>query len=235
MPIPITVTIPVGPSQANKKWLSQALDSVCQQTLRPEAIVLVLDQADLPSVPDEICGIPVVAYRTPWRVGVTTAFNFGVALAPTECVFMLGSDDYLEPTCLEECAKAYEDPYDYYWVPVHYLDGRENPDQYLPCNAAMVTKTFWEWTGGLPYEAFTAGDAALVGILLTYGDNAGLLHQVGTKPLYNYRPHPDTDTACRSKWQGVILETRRLVAEEWKPRRPAGWRVGLDRDTTFDV
>lgn len=184
--------------------------------------MIVDDGAGLSPV-GKVCDIPITIYRAPWRLGVATAFNFGVALSPTDCVFMLGSDDYLEPECLETCLWAFERDNEtrwlsYYWVPVHYLDERPEPDQFLPCNAAMVTKQFWRYVGGFPYEAFTAPDAALVSIMLSHGEKAGYLKQVGTKPLYNYRPHDGTDTAKRGAWQGIILGIRHLVSQEWKPK-----------------
>lgn len=157
-----------------------------------------------------------------WRLGVASAFNFGVAVAPTELSFMLGSDDTLDPECLERCAYAYEraerPELSYFWVGVRYMHG-EYPDQYLPCHAAMVSKSLWKHTGGLPLEsAVGACDAALISIMMGNAPYAGDLVCVnGDKPLYNYRVHDDTDTASRARWQGIIIESRNILTDDWKP------------------
>lgn len=157
------------------------------------------------------------AYNPPWRLGVGHAFNFGVAMSPTECVFMLGSDDTLEPDCLEKCMAEYgrrREPLGYYWVPIRYMDTGE--EQALPCNAAMVTKSLWKHNGGFPVEAVTAPDAALLSIMLGT-KRAGWTFQVGERPLYNYRRHPGTDTARHGAWDGIRQAIRDRVTAEWEP------------------
>jgi len=162
-------------------------------------------------------------WKSPWYLGVAHAFNIGVAVAPTELVFMLGSDDWLEPTCIEDCVKEFQarsgDPYGYYYVGVRYSDTGET--QELACNAAMVTKSLWRRTGGFPIQSASgAPDAALLSIIIGNYPRAGRHWPVADgKPLYNYRRHVEADTASKASWQRVILETRDLVTREWVPRQ----------------
>lgn len=225
---PVTVAIPVGPFAANKIWLTEAIDSAIKAGAAE--ILLISDMAgDLETFALLYPKITAV-WETPWRVGVATAFNFGVALADNELVFLLGSDDTLEPDCLHECVKAYNKALNpdqkYFAVGVRYSDDREDKDQYTPCNAAMVSKALWRRCGGFATEtASGACDAALMSIFLGNRD-AGTWHIVnGKRPLYNYRVHPDTDTAQRQSWQGVILTTRDLLTAQWT--RPE-WTGGIE-------
>lgn len=219
----ISVTIPVGPYAANHRWLHEALQSVRDQTLKPDSVVIVDDMANVNErmIADILSPIKIRFCYPLWRLGVAHAFNFGVMCAESELVFMLGSDDTLEPDCLARCAHAYEmaerPELSYFWVGVRYM-GNEYPDQYLPCHAAMVSKSLWRHTGGLPVEAASgASDAALISILLGNKGEAGDLVCVDdTRPLYNYRVHGETDTASKGSWQGIILETRNILTRDWK-------------------
>lgn len=218
----VTVVLPVGPESYHSQWLYEALESVRKQTLLPVEVLLVNDSPYRSLLRD--FPFPVNVYRPPWRLGVAHAFNAGVALAPTECVFMMGADDTIEPECLERCYGAYmahvregeQDIAGYFSVSVRYMDTGEI--QTLPCHAAMVTKSLWHLTGGLPTEAATgASDAALLSIMIGNYPNAGRIFKVAEGvPLYNYRRHDASDTASKGPWQGVILETRNLVTAEWK-------------------
>ncbi len=218
---PITVAIPVGPFPANKTWLPEAIDSAIKAGAAE--VLLISDMAgNLEEFIPDIWGDALISiWGTPWRVGVGCAFNFGVALAEHELVFMLGSDDTLEPDCLQECVKAYNKVLNperkYFAVGVRYSDDRKDKDQYAPCGAAMVSKALWARTGGFPPEAASgASDSALISIFLGNRD-AGTWHIVnGNRPLYNYRVHKGTDTAERQPWQGVILKTRDLLTSQWK-------------------
>ncbi len=221
----ITVAIPVGPEKHHQAYLEECLASVAEQTVKPDEVLLIDDMAGLPwrmdcrqgSFPPQEDYV-VNVWRSPWRLGVGQAFNFGVALAENDLVFMLGGDDKLLPRCLEECLAAYEKHHRtdrYYGVGVEYSDDRE--DQYLLCNAAMVTKGFWKLTGGFPLESASgAPDAALISILSVNGLPSSVIVNE-TEPLYWYRVHDECDTAQRGPWQGVIIETRDLLTKLWKP------------------
>jgi len=209
----VTVAIPVGPRPTDQQWLEECLESVRQQTMPPDEILLVDDMANLP--PHDGCRI----WRAPWRVGVACAFNFCVALAKNELVFMLSDDDILYPTCLERCLATYERVGridGFYWAGVRYSDDRE--DQFFPFNGAMTTKGFWRMTGGFPPESGSgAPDAAFLSILMVNG-MFDRVQCIDTKePQYWYRVHENTDTGARGPWQGVILETRHLLTHSWKP------------------
>jgi len=233
----ITVAIPVGPFSTDQQWLEECLASVQEQTCEADEILLIDDMAGLKLGPSAFSledGSYLVddmrikfggcrIWKSPWRLGVAHAFNFGVALAENELVFMLGADDTLHPECLERCAAAYEkdEPstrdLTYYFVGVQYLDGRVDDKQFVPCNAAMVTKSLWQRCGGFAVESASgAPDAALISVMMVHPE-AGRFTGVGEGMcLYNYRPHTNTDTAKRGAWQGVILETRNVLTRDWK-------------------
>jgi len=211
----ITVVIPVGPFLANKRWLEEALDSVKTQTRKPDEILIIDDMADLSDIYIGGC----TYWKSPWRLGVAHAFNFGVALAKNELVFLLGSDDYMEPRCLELCIeewKTNQKQDGYYYVGVQYLDDREFNKQDVPCGAAMVTKNTWRKTGGFAVEsAVGTSDANFVSQMMIH-KAVPLIKVANGEILYNYRPHPESDTAYKQPWQGVILQTRDLLTAQWQ-------------------
>jgi glycosyltransferase involved in cell wall biosynthesis len=223
----ITVVIPVGPNESNTRWLLECLASVERQTLNPSEVLLIDDSGEksryLPSLVPAVAhtSLPLRIWKSPWRTGVASAFNVGIAEAIYDLVFMLGSDDTLEPDCLEACVEEYRrkgnDNSGYYSVAVRYMDTGEV--QTAPCHASMVTKQLWRHTGGFPVEtASGAPDAALLSILFAHGGKAGWIYPVADgRPLYNYRRHNETDTARRGPWQGVILATRDIVTARWQP------------------
>lgn len=220
----ISVVIPVGPYAANQRWLPEALESIARQTRLPDEVYIICDMAGLPAGMDNRNPYPIRTWCSPWLLGVANAFNFGVALADYECVFMLGSDDWLEPECLEACMLTYEKLPEadkgssYIFVGVKYDDDRENKTQFMPCNAAMVTKSLWQKTGGFPIEASTgAPDAAFCSIFWNRPEIVKFIGVWETRTLYNYRVHDETDTAGRQPWQGVILQTRDLLTRTWLP------------------
>lgn len=214
----VTVTIPVGPEPQHQRWLPEALASVREQTHKVDEILLIDDMAGMP------CTGGVTIWHNPWRIGVAASFNFGVARAANELVFMLGSDDWLEPDCIERCVKTYlalpeqERGHTYLFVGVRYHgDDREDKDQFLPCNAAMVTKSLWRLCGGFPVEAATgAPDSALISIFMRHPEAGQYVGVCERKPLYNYRVHDASHTSTLAPWQGVILATRDLVTALWR-------------------
>jgi hypothetical protein len=231
----VTVSIPVGPFPANKRWVLDAVDSVRRQTVPAGEILLIDDMAgfDLGSFDhfprEDDSGVVVIddkrhiltgchVYAAPWRLGVAHAFNFGVALAANDLVFMLGSDDTLEPECIERCLAEWERQGQrdgYYYVALRYMDTGEV--QTVPCNAAMVTKGLWKATGGFaPESAIGAPDAAFISTLMVHSPSS-LIPVTSAGALYWYRRHPDTDTAGRGLWQAPILEVRSRLTADWKP------------------
>ncbi len=208
---PITVVVPVGPNPAYRDYLGECLESIRAQADE----ILVID--DMANLTQEDVGLDVTLWKTPWLSGVAHAFNFGVALAKHDLVFMLGSDDVLLPGCLADCVAAYgayQDPLGYYYVDVRYSDGRE---QSLACHAAMVTKALWRHNGGFPVEsAVGAPDTILISIMLAAKGAAGHLIHVGSQlPPYWYRLHDQTDTVARSRpFFGAIKAVRDYYTEE---------------------
>lgn len=222
----ITVAIPVGPESHHQQWLYECLESLQKQTRFPNEILIVDDMANLliPDILSENKWGLFRVWKAPWRLGVAAAMNFGVALASNNLVFMLCADDTLHPECLARCLDAYEKISEedrdqtYFFVGVKYLDGRKEDEQFVPCGAAMVSKSLWRQNGGFPPESASgAPDAALISTMMVHGD-AGKIVGVGEGMcLYNYRPHANSDSANRHGWQGVILQTRDIVTRDWKP------------------
>lgn len=235
----LTVAIPVGPKAAHCAFLEDTLISCYEQTVAVQ--VLLVDDMHGLVHPFEgrqdgqcqfLAGMPqrygqfirdsVSIHYAPWRLGIPHAFNFGVALAPTDIVIMLGADDTLEPDAAESVLRQMkEDGQElaertYYGLPVRYMDTRE--EQYLPCNEAAVTKQLWRATGGFPPEsAVGACDAAYLSSI--WNSDYFKIKMVGNKPLCNYRRHSATDTATRSvAWQGPILEVRNLLTPLVEPQ-----------------
>lgn len=242
----VSVVIPVGPYPANKRWLDEAIESCLEQA---DEILLIDDGARLDNWDNNRLQAPrwtrdasamyqaqyqapiklwntLTVYEMPWRTGISHAFNYGVMLARNDLVFMLGSDDTLEPTCLERCLEAYEKSNKvdgYYSVPIRYMDTQEV--QTAPCNAAMVTKGFMEWSGGFPIEtSLGIGDSTLLSICLK---NQLPVYWVGEivgdpdTPLYNYRRHPDIHT-YKIPW-GIAGQLRTYLTDTWSAEEVAKW------------
>lgn len=211
----ISVAIPVGPSPDACRFLDEAIASVKAQTVLCN-IILIDDMHGLDTKYEEIATI----YRSPWRLGVAHAFNFGVALAPDDEVVLLGADDTLEPDAVAaylECS-GYDHPEvgfrTYYSLPVRYMDTGEV--QFAACGAAVVSKQLWKMTGGFPPQSASgASDAAFLSSI--WNSNEFMIKSVAQRPLYNYRRWEGTDTATLGPWQGVILETRGLLTPLKKP------------------
>lgn len=232
---PITIAIPVGPSEANQKWLPDCIESILQQEVRPQEVLFIDDQAhlDIDELKKEynfdIEGIYVNHWETPWLSGVAHAFNFGVALAKNDLVIMLGSDDELTPAAVEDCWRSWQanlNPLGYYFMDVAYIDSDET--QSLPCNAAMVHKNLWHRTGGFPPQsAMGRPDTIFISMLMTQGPTVGELINVESKePPYLYRSHPDTDTNIRhGRWESGIMEFMEDYQTEWTPPL---WPFGKD-------
>lgn len=237
--------IPVGPSQANKQWLDECINSAI--AANADEILLMDDGAQLEKwnrdklivhemrlsrtdnwfpasyQTELVLWNTLSVYKLPWRTGISHAFNYGVALARNECVFLLGSDDTLEPNCLERCWEAYEKTGrkdGYYSVPVRYMSTGEL--QTIPCNAAMVTKGFWKMTGGFPIEtAIGRGDNALLSICMNRPELpvywVGHITGHDDEPLYNYREHPGQWTPYASSYAEELISIINKLTANWQP------------------
>lgn len=237
----VSVVIPVGPNEAYLKWLPECLDSVIKQTYPVDEIVLVddsqgilgeryLDMLGFPALFDrprgdfgelrlDVIGKPkVVVWRSPWTMGVPAAFNVGVGLASNELVFMLGSDDKLMPTCIEECVKTYNKNKTDAWYSVTYIT-QGGEQSYIPNNAAMVTKRLWRWLGGFPPSAGVGGcDALLLSILMKHAPHRIIYVKQGTSLCW-LREHEHQDTR-RNAWtfSGEIVSIRNKETDRFVPK-----------------
>ena len=64
----VTVTIPVGPSAANKRWLREAIDSVRDQTYKVNEIMIIDDMANLGAeeLPSLVGEPQIHVWKSPW-------------------------------------------------------------------------------------------------------------------------------------------------------------------------
>jgi hypothetical protein len=235
----VSVTIPVGPNEVYLQWLPECLDSVIKQTYPADELILIddslgvlgnkyLDMLGITVEPtkgehgelryDEVGKPKLVVWRSPWNLGVPDAFNIGIALSSNNLVFMLGSDDKLMPDCLNECVAAYLKHKIEGWYAVTYVTQGGRQD-YIPNNAAMVTKKLWNYLGGFPPSAGVGGcDAVCLSILMAHDPARIILVKQGTSLCW-LREHPDQDTK-RNAWlfSGEIVSIRNKETARWKPR-----------------
>lgn len=226
----ITIAVPVGPDFHHCLYLDECLKSIEAQTVRDFEVLFVSDMhsdACITRHAEARLTVPWRIHDNYWRLGVAASFNIGVGLSVAPWTLMMGADDMLMPDCLEtflERSTSTPVPEIYYWwLPLQYLD--DLTEQYVPCNAAFVHFTMWRASGGFPPEVGSgAPDAAWISRVLA--SNPDMLRAVDNRPLYQYRRHADSDTARRGRWQGVILETRNLLTDEWE--KPGNWTRGMD-------
>jgi len=216
----ITVGIPVGPRPGHRAWLGEAIISCQRQTLLPDEIVLVVDETS-EGLPEFTDTPPCRVWVAPWKLGAANGFNHAVGLARTPYVFLLASDDTLDPYCLELCkeeiGRANDPNSALVWVGVRYMDSGET--QELPCGAMMVAKALWERIGGYPLECiFGAPDHVLFSCLLHKGREYGIDIRGVSRPLYNYRTHEDTEAFHRGQWHWIMGQVRDTLTQLWEPR-----------------
>lgn len=214
----IAVVIPVGPEGHHADYLADCLDSVADLEPWPFEVVIV---DDMHALTDDYVAmrvrVPFEVYRPPWRLGVGSAFNHGVARAHArgaDLALMLGADDRLERRALAELEATYvrEKRRDgYYWFEVEYSTGVL---QRLPCNNAAVTAGFMRQTGGLPIEAACGGmDAALVSAMLVHWPDA-LIHVDGRdEARFWSRVHPQQASAELNRFGQAIGIVRDVITE----------------------
>lgn len=226
----IDIVLPVGPFPNDKKWLPEALYSIRRQTLKPGKVIVINDVArDLTdSFISKYLGndIKLQHHFNLVRLGCADSWNIGIELS-NGLAFMMGADDWLEPTCLEECYAEYRrvgDDRGYYFVSIRYCesDGSLTDElQDLACNAAMVSKGLWRHLGGFPPLAgLGAPDGLIVSVLMGRGSEAGNLRPVKRGvPLYNVRRHAGQETGRTGAYQPAIVEVRNIYTRDWQPAR----------------
>lgn len=218
----ISVVIPVGPRASDAQWLAECLASVEAQTVPAAAVVIVDDMhgAGIVISPWPLtCSAQIE--RNHWNLGVAASFNVGVALAPTEHVLLLGSDDWLEPDAIERAQATIEaNPIGqgYFWYHVRYSDDRPERDQAQPCGAAVVTKALFKATGGFPVEsAVGRSDVMLVGLLLGHPELGTLVEITdGGRPPINVRIGDWQHTASRGPWIQALETAAQAYWTTWE-------------------
>jgi len=218
----LSVVIPVGPLKHHQKWLHLALESIVHQTLYPIEIILIDDMANLRNIPG------VTIYKTPWNLGPTACWNIGVAIAKTNCVFIMSSDDTLEPECLSQCMRKYkiERADGFYYPTLRYLyEPGVTPKYGCPPNGSvvvqsagvgLVTKHLWRITGGLPHNLPIGADIAFKDILHKYGIASCYSVGGGDSALYNFRVHKEQNS---NMWEGWGVTAPNLISRSvdvWK-------------------
>lgn len=104
IPVPVTVVVP---TYNRPGFLSEALESVRRQTLRPAEIIVVDDGSTVPL--GDLPGARVIRQA---NAGPSVARNTGIAAARTEWIALLDDDDLWEPEKLElqwEAVRRYPD------------------------------------------------------------------------------------------------------------------------------
>lgn len=219
----ISVVLPVGPKKEDKKWLGECLASIRPQLRGADEIILIDDMANLDN--SYICNKTRI-HKNNWRLGCASSWNVGISIALNNWCLMMGADDWLAPNAIQKAIEKItqtNDEFGYYSYTIQYYSehSKELQEiQSLPCNAAIVNKKFWKYTGGFPVEtAVGAPDAAFISILLGNKGVGNIIKINEGTPLYFVRRHSNQDTAQRYSYQGVILEVRNILTREWRPAR----------------
>lgn len=119
----VSVIIPIYNTAA---YLQQALDSICNQTLKELQIILINDGSTDNSI-DIIKEYAKKDNRIEWyeqyNQGLATTRNFGITRAKGKYIYFMDSDDYLNDTCLNTCFTLCEkENLDYIWFDAQVLE-----------------------------------------------------------------------------------------------------------------
>ena len=233
MTTPITIVVPVGPQPEYKLYLGECLDSIQEQMLPEDQIIVVDDQAKLETRhypeggrnfwvetdPEQIKSGSLVIWRTPWLVGCADAWNFGVSFSRNDLCLLMGSDDKLLPGCLDALREAYEQNNGeaaWYNVTLQIDEGPDTGIHPVFNNAAAVTKKLWALTGGFPPSAFAAPDALLISILIKHMPERLIQVKEG-QPLYWARHHDAQDTQRQAaRFYREVKQIRNKETLRWQ-------------------
>ena len=227
----ISIIVPVGADIGYQEHLPDCIRSIETQMFPGDELILVLDgHSKKPegkqwvehrmgevSHSNDYQNFKLV--HVPAKVGPASAWNIGVKVAGNEWCILMGSDDKLLPGCLYACREVIAnkpDKHGYYNLTCETSSG-EIID--LHNNAAMVSKSLWDITGGFPLEAFAAMDACFISGML--GACPQHLHQImqGT-PLYWVREWRGQWSYFNGQYHGIILDIRNWFTEkarkQWK-------------------
>lgn len=185
MTVPISVVIPVGPLPHHREHLDDCLVSVQTQTQTPTETIIVYGNRAMFQPEGRV--LPL----TDRDNSIAGGFNKGVELAQNELVFLLGSDDWLKPRCLELCYAAwlrFQSPLGWYSVGVEYSNGFT---QNTPCLAAMVTRALWHKAGGLRRDCapYPSCEIDFISRMIIANGELGATYRVSDEVLYWHRIH----------------------------------------------
>jgi len=187
------------------QYLDGAVNSVCAQTFQDFEIIIVN-----PSSTDKYTKNLLANYKRPKTRVVHTPFmslsesrNKGIEATASPYICCLDSDDILEPTCFEKCAKVLDRDDDVGFVTFWYRYFGEEEGEVKPtsvelkdfliqnsaCVASLFRREAWQKAGGYD-KSFTRGyeDWDFWITILEAGYKAFLLKEF----LFRYRVRPDS-------------------------------------------
>lgn len=111
-PEPPTVSVVIPVYNKSIQEVQRAIDSALNQTLKPEAVVVVDDQSDngkdILALVDLYLDRAVKHVKTPKNSGVANARNLGIAHTQSKYICCLDADDEIAPAFLETCVTYME-------------------------------------------------------------------------------------------------------------------------------
>lgn len=100
----------VIPNRNDSKYLPRCIDSVLQQEVQPDELIIVDDEStddSIEVIEREIAGHSFATlYRNAKNVGATENANIGLGYASARCVYFLGANDFVLPgmfTAMKTC------------------------------------------------------------------------------------------------------------------------------------
>src|SRR5574342_234218 len=217
----ITIVVPVVPQLEYKQYLGECFDSISQQALNEDEIIVIDDMAYLSEVDiSRYYGRGKFHHiKNDWLLGCSDSWNRGVALAKNDLVLLMGSDDRLLPGALDALRESYQEhegKAGWYNLTIQIDDGPDTGIHTVFNNAAAVTKKLWKMTGGFPPSAFAAPDALLISIMMVHMSDRLIQVKEGT-PLYWVRIHNAQDTQRMvATFNQATIDIRNIETARWK-------------------
>jgi len=214
--IDITVSIPVGPYEHNRKWLGECMNSIYPQLRENDTIVLVYEP---PNDSDAILASRVLTkIIEPCRLGIPAMVNLSVAHAQNNHVLLMNSDDKLLPGAIDAVRAAWDrhrDFHGWYYLNSAFSDGRYI--QRAASGVAMVYKPYFLELGGYPPESAVGGPDWMFLSLMSH-QNLIKLYPVSDDTVYHWhRVHPDQESAKRrGDWDEAMSATHEALVKTWR-------------------
>lgn len=218
---PISIVIPVSSDPALNKWLPEMMESIARQTQTPDEVVLVSDAPN-----DQVLFVaqemlrtsgyagPLKIWLNPWPVGILSCMNFGVSLAAHNLVILACEQDKLLPNTVQQCRSTWT----FFHLPHTFYVLLDGAFRTAPVGGIMVTKTFWDYVGGLPLlygEGYTNQEFRAVlfkSLKITSRD------VIGGHPSYWIRPIQKK--APPKYLHAAQMLINRWMVENWRPSQP---------------